>query len=463
MKNKDEIALHDYFDNLLSPGERVDFEEILVEYIDLAIDLRKLTTLHRILRNLPVAFQPNESVINIITDSISERGDDYIPPEPKSKPPPKKEKKKKKKKKKNFFKEDPVEESFIEESPLEESFVEEGFIEESPLEESFVEESFIDESPLEESFIEEKPVKESRSKEKPDKKRPVKKRSARRKSKGLRAKTKFRIKQFFYFLIFLVFVGVAFSVFYFYQKIDNTFPWKVNVISESSQPDKKLLPNFISEDEQLVTYKNNFIRITVANKGFIELKGECEIASIKGTQSNNSISFIKGDLKFSPLHDNDLFQLEYNDVTIRSKNSEFQIKTYDKKPTTLNILTNTIEIEYVGKVSKIPFNHTIQVLDKRNLSIPLITSSSKKYTRLVNQFNIQQNDKTIRSIINTSKKDNAFTLFFMLQNVEPLYKELIIERLQKFFPLPDSITKVNILLLDQNSLNAWWEEIYSNI
>ncbi len=465
MKNKDEIALHDYFDDLLSPGEKVEFEEILVEYIDLAIDLRKLKTLKRILQNLPMAFEPSEILMENISKTILEAEEMYIHPEPESEPKPKKEKKekKKKKKKKDLLEESLDEESPIEESPIEESPIEDSLIEDSSVLESFIEENFHEESPIIEEPKREKPKKEKPKKEKSDKKRPPKKRPVSRKRKGLRGKTKFRIKQFIYFLLSVGFVGAVLSGYYFYLQIDSTFPWKVNVISESSQPNKNLLPNFIDNNEHLVTYKDNVIRITVANKGFIELNGECEIASINGTQSLNSVLLEKGNLKFSPLQENNLFLLLYGDIKIRSVNSEFELNAPGNASATLNVFSNFVEIEVGDFINKVPYNHTIKVLDENHISIPVITSSSKRFTRLVNQFGMQQSDKTLNSILNLSKKENAFTLLFMLNKVTPGNKDLIINKLQKFFPLPDSITKVDILLLDDEALNTWWLEIYGSL
>jgi len=48
----------------------------------------------------------------------------------------------------------------------------------------------------------------------------------------------------------------------------------------------------------------------------------------------------------------------------------------------------------------------------------------------------------------------------LLQKVQPANRELILEKLQQYFPLPSSITKVDILMLDNTALNTWWEEIY---
>ena len=76
MNNEDQIALQDYFDDLLSEDERNDFENILLENIDLAIDLGKLKDLRRNLHNLPSNFDPSETIIENIFDSLLEESEE---------------------------------------------------------------------------------------------------------------------------------------------------------------------------------------------------------------------------------------------------------------------------------------------------------------------------------------------------------------------------------------------------
>jgi len=377
MNDNNEVKLHDYFDNLLSPDEQKDFEDILLENIDLAIDLGKLKNLQRNLHNLPSSFEPSEIVIENIIDSLLEEKNKLGYSDAKS------EIVKKKKKK----------------------------------------------------------IKKER--------------------KGLKAKTKFRLKQLLTFSIFLFFIVSIWAGYYFFQKGNSTFPWKVSVLSENVSPKlQSFVSSGLSSDTHLVTSKNDFIRITIPNIGIIELSGESDIVITDGKHSLNSIILERGKMIFTPQIGNILFQLVHNGVTLRSKNSQFEITASNKTISVLNILTSFIEIEIEDIISKIPYNHTFQIFDENNISIPLITNATKKFTELVHQFDIEQSDKTLLAILKLSTQYNAFTLHFMIQKVTPSNRELILEKLQKYFPLPNSISKIDILMLDNTALNTWWEEIY---
>ena len=67
---KDEILLHDYFDNLLSKEQEEQFEEYIVDHIELAIDLGRLKNLRRNLKNMSSNFTPPDSVIENIVSSL---------------------------------------------------------------------------------------------------------------------------------------------------------------------------------------------------------------------------------------------------------------------------------------------------------------------------------------------------------------------------------------------------------
>ena len=67
---KEEILLHNYFDNLLSKEEQTEFEDCLLDNIDLAIELGKLKNLQRNLNNLCSNFNPPDTVIENIINSL---------------------------------------------------------------------------------------------------------------------------------------------------------------------------------------------------------------------------------------------------------------------------------------------------------------------------------------------------------------------------------------------------------
>jgi len=382
MTNPDQILLHDYFDNLLSPEAQKEFEETLLDKIDLAIDLGKLKNLQRNLHNLSSNFEPNEIVIENIIASLLE-----------------------------------------------------------------------DKVKIDSPEIEV---------EKEDTKR--KKKKIKKERKGLKALTKFRLKRLFTFFAFLSFIALIAAGYLYFQKENSSFPWEVSLISENSSSElQSIVSSGLGSNAHLTIGKDESVKITIVNNGIFELHGESEIEIISGTQLQNSIIIENGNLEFTPQIGNISFQLIHNEIILQSKNSQFEITASNTSTSKVKVLTNFVDINLKNVVSKIPFNHTIQYLDKNHISLPLISNASKQLTKLVHEFDIKQSNKTILSILKLSTKKNVFTLFFMLSKVTPTHRELVIEKLQHFYPLPKSITILDILMLNNDALETWWEEIYSSL
>jgi hypothetical protein len=382
MSNNEKILLHDYFDNLLSQEKQKEFEETLLDNIDLAIDLGKLKNLQRNLRNLPSNFTPSEKVIENIINSLLEEKVEKLPTEEEEKNNKKKKKKEKKSKKKR---------------------------------------------------------------------------------KGLKAKTKFRLKQIFITSTFLLFIAIIGIGYYYYQKENSTFPWKITSISKTISPElQKLIATGLSKRTKLVTSANEKAVITVSNKGTITLLGECKFTLLNGSQSKNSINFEKGNLIFAPHPANILFELQHNGITINSKNSEFEIKSEAGKHSIINVISNYLEIKIDDVTKKVPNNHSVKILNN-NIGFPTVFNISPKFAKLISMFEIEPSDKILLKIIKSSKISNSFTLLALLSKVSPTDRELIIDRLNKFIPMPPEISKVDILLLDEEALNIWWEEIYRKL
>jgi len=382
MNKKDEILLHDYFDNLLTEAEQKEFEETLFDNLDLAIDLGKLKNLQRNLRNLTSQFEPSEKVIENIIDSLLE----------------------------------------------------------------------------EQKEVTQKDDHETNKKEK---KKKSKKKKVR---KGLRAKTKFRLKRILTFSLFVVAIGIIGTGYYFYQKENSSFPWKVTPISEKTSTKlQSVIMDGVNSHDVVSTSSNESISISILNKAIITLEEESEIEIIAGTQSSNSIRLKKGGLNFIPQSNNILFKLYCKDIVITSKNSHFEIKMKDKDNASVRVINNFIVVNANGDESKIPKNHLFRFLGSNNITIPTLVNANKSFLDLVHKYTLEPDDKTINKILSLAKKENTFTLFFMLKRVTPINRELILEKLQQYSPLPNSISKVDLLMLDNTALNTWWDEIYSSM
>jgi len=372
---KEEILLHNYFDNLLSKEEQTEFEDCLLDNIDLAIELGKLKNLQRNLNNLCSNFNPPDTVIENIINSLLK------------------------------------------------------------------------------NKVDSKNINPNKS----DGKKVTKTKKTKRK---LTQKTKYRLKQFVLILFILFFIVVLIFGYLFIVKNNKTTPWIVNNINfDTTQTSIKILEKKLEENSILETEENDNFLILIDNSGIIELSGKSKIKVLTGTKSLNSIFYYFGKLNFKPNLNNQLFELNYAKIKIQTINSNFLISNYTKN-SLVEVLTNYIKIKYNDVEFQIPSNHSFYFIESNSISIPTNNNSSEAFVNLISSYSLTNNEILLSEIIKIATEKESFTLFYLLSQVPPIYREQIIKKLVKFVPLPSTVTKESILLLEQSSLNIWWDQIY---
>ncbi len=390
---KEEILLHDYFDNLLSPDEQKEFEEYLLDNIDLAIELGKLKNLQRNINNLSSNFSPPDSVIENIINSLLENDE------------------------KN---------SEIIDLDIDASQIESEEELESKLEEA------------------------KNEKKKKGKKIRVK--------KPISAKTKFRLKKILHLFLFLILITAIGYGYILYKAENKTTPWQVKISSnnEGTQTSQ------IGLNSIFTTKDNEKVEIQISNIAKIELSEKSKIKILEGTKSYTSIKLYNGNCTFIPEYNNQLFELKLKNIIISSKNSKFSIKEFNNS-VKVKVETNYISLNLENADYRVPKNYEFTILGQSKISIPVSNNSSKQFRRLIESYNITENEIVLKKIIKSSTITNAFTLYYILSYVTPEYRELIINKLQKLVPLPPSTKEEDILMLLQKPLNAWWDEIYFSV
>lgn len=382
---KDEILLQDYFDNLLSQEEQLNFEEYIVNNIELAIELGRLKNLKRSLANLPSTFSPSDSVIENIVNSLLDS--------------------------------DSTNENI--DLDIDANLVE--------LETEIESESQIE-------------LKQFR-KEKNEKRK-------------LKAKTKFRLKRLFFVVLFLTFLGAIGYGYDKYTKDSKTTPWQVDILNASST----VRSSSIGLNNTVKTESNEQAQIDIEAIAQIKLSNSSGMKLLSGTKSFNEIIFYSGKLIFTPKENNNLFRLKFGHVSIDSENSSFTVEKTNR--TEVTVLTNYIVVRLNNFEYKIPNNYKFNIWGENEISIPIRTTTSKKLKNFVSLYAVSPSDILLKKIITSTNKGDAYTLHYMLSIVTPKYREQIIDRLQKFIPLPTTTDKIKVLMLDDEALNIWWEEVY---
>jgi hypothetical protein len=294
-----------------------------------------------------------------------------------------------------------------------------------------------------------------------ERKKKEKKKKEKKEKKKLKAKTKYRLNQLFTLVLVLMIIASAIWGYLYFKKENTTFPWKIDLLKgEISNYNETFLASGIHDAQTFSTQKNEEIKLIVPSKAVIEISEESKIVVMEGTQSLNSIKFISGKLNFIPYVGNEIFNILVNQITLQSSSAEFEISSLEGKLTDVFVKSNYLKVFLKETQINVPYNHIFQIYNSNEISIPLSVNINKKFAKLIEQYSLTRDESLISKILNAANRYNAFSLYFLLSDVHPIYREMIINKLAKLFPLPENISSEDVLILDDNALQYWWDKIY---
>ncbi len=264
-------------------------------------------------------------------------------------------------------------------------------------------------------------------------------------------------------IILLLALGAG-GVYYFYfiNKVEAT--WRISPISGQYKIGNNIHPlKEISEEQIFKLGGNSEAEIYINDIGTLHLKGKTVLKVISIDPDHGSISLSYGHLEYIPKPSLGQFQIVMNDLLITSKNSKFEIYSDDLGDFTIKILSNFLEIKFKEIVLRFAHDYVVKIEAGQVLKTPYSIKTSPEFIKLLNDYDYNHDAKMLLKIIDTASKNDALTLHFLLSQVDPAKRELIIDKLNTIIPLPYDVDKSKILILDKQGMTKWWDEIYSAI
>ena len=251
---------------------------------------------------------------------------------------------------------------------------------------------------------------------------------------------------------------------YYYYNINmSTSPWRVGLISGDFKIGNSTSLKQISEHQTFELAEDSESEIYVQDQGVILVKGKSKLEVLGAGKNINSISFIHGILEYIPKPMNSKFQIVKSDLIITSENSKFKIFSDDLGDFHLEILSNYLQIEFKKELFRFAHDYVVKIEADNVIRTPYSNKTTPDFIKLLSDYDYNHDSNTLIKIINLAAKNDALTLHFLLSQVAPAKRELIIDKLHSIIPLPYGVSKSDILILNQQMMNKWWDEIYSTI
>lgn len=264
-------------------------------------------------------------------------------------------------------------------------------------------------------------------------------------------------------ILIIVVLGGA-GGYYFYNMNKSTTPWRIVTLSgEVKIGSSGQSGNQISENQIFQLSDEGESDIYLGDEGVLKIIGKSEFEILSASNVSNTIRFNYGLLEYIPKPNSIELETVLNDFKVKSNNAKFRISTDELGDYTAEVLNNFVVIEFREKHYRFAHDHRVKIVADQIIRTPYFINTNSNFIKLLQDFDYNKEPKLLKNIISRAEKVDALSLHFLLSQVKPADRELIISKLEELVPLPYGVAESEILILNQEMLNKWWDKIYSEI
>jgi hypothetical protein len=132
---------------------------------------------------------------------------------------------------------------------------------------------------------------------------------------------------------------------------------------------------------------------------------------------------------------------------------------------TVHVTSGWVEFETPSRNIVIPAGAEAVALPLIGPGTPYYTDATTAFKASVTDFDTHPEDEAVRtsalrSILETARSRDAVTLLSLLNQVSPLERRMIVDRLDRLVPLPAGYTRDEIVAIQTDALSAYWQALH---
>ena len=248
---------------------------------------------------------------------------------------------------------------------------------------------------------------------------------------------------------------------YVLYSITSTNEWKLS--SLSGNPLKNKVP--IVEAEELVpgdmiaTDESSSASINILDIGRINI---FENTSFKRLKSDNNGELIKGKLNVNTAGANENLYIKVPDAVIEDLyiGTSYSVEVDSKGNSLILLEKGWLRVGSGDDEIIFPAKYNLKISNGSRVGLPYYSKSGINLISLFEDYLFNGNENTtLERIIESSTVKEAIVLWNLIRRVKPDQRSYVYDKLYKLIPHTEIITKKDILSLDQDKLQIWFDEI----
>jgi RNA polymerase sigma-70 factor (ECF subfamily) len=237
--------------------------------------------------------------------------------------------------------------------------------------------------------------------------------------------------------------------------------WSVSIESGTPLINNKPISSVgeLSSGDIIRTDNLSSATIGITKVGKININGSTTFKRLKDSFSGQ---LVEGGVNIIEYGNEEALSVEVPEATIKNldQKANYSVQVDKRGNSIVRLEAGRLRVLSDKYIIVFPKHYSIRILKGGGVGAPYYSDSESDISHLLEEYLFNgKKGITLNKIIKLSTRKEAITLWNLLHRVKPKHKGAVYDKLYELVPHPDSITKNDILNLDQDPLRIWLEEI----
>lgn len=244
-------------------------------------------------------------------------------------------------------------------------------------------------------------------------------------------------------------------------------PWKVSALSGSPQLDDSHIRNDagLSVGQVLVTDAEASARIRVASLGVLDVEPNSRVRLVTTNAKRHRIALDYGTISAHMWAPPFSLAIDTPSAALFDLGCAFTLHVEQNGRGIVNVTSGWVEFATASRTVVVPAGAEAITRPELGPGTPYFSDASPAFKTVVAEFDSHADDDSIRaaalqSIIDGAGARDALTLLSLLNQVSRPQRALVLDRLATFVPIPTSYTREDVLDLQEDALDAYWDALH---
>lgn len=216
-------------------------------------------------------------------------------------------------------------------------------------------------------------------------------------------------------------------------------------------------PGTLRVGESVETDASSRVVIQVGNIGQVEVKPGSRLRLLGATRTDHRLALDVGEIYARVTAPPRLFFVETPAGVAIDLGCAYTLRVDATGNGFLEVTAGAVEFEWAGRRAVVPLRFRIEIRPGFGPGVPVVADASEAFRRALAALEFGGDQTALARVLAMARSDDAISLWHLLARTAGAERVAVYERLVDLVPLPDGVTREEVLRLDARALDTYWK------